>query len=94
MKAWSVLGSGMYYHGMQSVQLKPVGLLMRWVYTVNVVLTSRWPMSAAISIGRIPAATHKLAYVWRSEWNDCSGDSFAACVSLLARNTAGRYTAL
>ena len=45
-------------------------------------------------MGRMPAATHKLAYVWRSEWNDCAGDSFAVGVSLLARNTAGRYMAL
>src|SRR5258705_6307533 len=40
-------------------------LLIRWAYTVNVVLTSRWPMSSAMSMGLIPAATQRLAYVWR-----------------------------
>ena len=28
-------------------------VLIRWAYTVNVVLTSRWPMSSAMPMGRI-----------------------------------------
>ena len=43
-----------------------------------------------MSMGLIPAATHRLAYVWRSEWNDCDGDNFALGVSRFARRTAGR----
>ena len=51
-------------------------------------------MNRAISKGAIPAATHKLAYVWRKLWNRNSGDSFAVGVSRFARKIAGRYTAL
>ena len=36
-------------------------VLIRWAYTINVVLMSRCPMSSAMSMGLIPAATHKLA---------------------------------
>ena len=36
-------------------------VLIRWAYTVNVVLTSRWPMSSAMSMGLILATTHRLA---------------------------------
>ena len=47
-------------------------------------------MKRLMSNGGIPAATHKLAYVWRSEWNFNSGGIAAVGVSLLARNTAGQ----
>lgn len=62
----------------------------RCTYTVNVVRTSRWPISSEMSIGLIPAATQRLAYVWRSEWKDCVGDSFAVSASAVRPPGAGQ----
>src|SRR5258705_7283578 len=55
----------------------------------SVVVGFACPMKRLMSNGGIPAATHKLAYAWRREWNFSSGDSAAVGVSLLARNKRG-----
>jgi hypothetical protein len=73
-------------------------VFIRWAYTVSVVLTSQWPMSSAMSMGLIPAAMQKLAYMWRSVWNLSSAGRHAglypvAVAARLPRRTAGRYTA-
>src|SRR5258705_5090849 len=52
----------------------------------SVVVGFACPMKRLMSNGGIPAATHKLAYAWRREWNFSSGDNAAVGVSLLARN--------
>src|SRR5258708_11557973 len=55
----------------------------------SVVVGFACPMKRLMSNGGMPAATHKLAYAWRREWNFSSGDSAAVGVSLLARNKRG-----
>lgn len=60
----------------------------------SVMLGFACPMNLLISIGGIPAATHRLAYVCRRPWKTKPWGSAAVGEMRLARSIAGRNTAL